>query len=69
MNTRTLVDPVLYSSPAQTVPLTDNLSFVQYTFAPDIEVVAGATYLLFLFANNYDLVIPDVVSQVRSSSE
>ena len=59
MNTRTLVGPVLYSSPAQTVPLTDNLSFVQYTFAPDIAVVAGERYMLFLFANNYDLAIPD----------
>ena len=59
MNTRTLVGPVLYSGPAQTVPLTDNLSFVQYTFAPDIEVVADAMYLLFLFANTYDLAIPD----------
>ena len=59
MFTRTLIGPVLYSSPAQTVPLTDNLSFVQYSFAPDIEVVRGTTYLLFLFANNYDLTIPD----------
>ncbi len=58
MNTRTAIGPVLYSSPAQVVPLTSNLSFVHYTFAPDIEVVPGATYLLFLFANNYDLLTP-----------
>lgn len=45
MFNRTLIGPVLYSSPAQTVPLTDNLSFVQYSFAPDIEVVRGATWV------------------------
>jgi hypothetical protein len=56
--TRT-VGPLLYTSEQITVPVTTGLGFSPYTFAPDIAVTAGSTYLLFLFADNYTLQIPD----------
>lgn len=59
MATRTLIGSVLYSSDPVTVPLTSEFEFNPYTFSADITVEAGSAYLLFLFANNYELAIPD----------
>jgi hypothetical protein len=57
--TRYVVGPLLYSSAPVTVPLTSGLDFDTYTFDIDAEVTAGNTYMMFLFANNYELRIPD----------
>jgi len=56
--TRRVVGPTLYTSAAVTVPLTDGLVFKEYSFAPDVAVTAGSTYMMFLFANNFALQIP-----------
>ena len=56
---RTIFGPVLYASDVITVPLTDALAFSAYTFSPDIAVTSGASYLLFLFADNYTLDAPN----------
>jgi len=57
--TRYVVGPLLYSSAPVTVPLTAGPDFDTYTFDIDAEVTAGSTYMMFLFANNYELRIPD----------
>lgn len=57
--TRYVVGPLLYSSAPVTVPLTAGPDFDTYTFDIDAEVTAGNTYMMFLFANNYELRIPD----------
>lgn len=56
--TRRIIGPLLYTSEQVTVPVTDGWEFNPYTFTPDIPVTAGATYLLFLFADNYELGLP-----------
>ena len=65
--TRTLVGPVLYTSDPVTVPVTSGIEFDAYTFSTDIAIEAGSAYLLFLFANNYELTIPDD-SRLRMAS-
>ena len=57
--TRFIVGPLLYSSAPVTVPLTAGLDFHTYTFDIDAEVTAGSTYMMFLFATNFELRIPD----------
>ena len=57
--TRYVVGPLLYSSAPVTVPLTAGMDFDTYTFDIDAEVTAGSTYMMFLFANNFELQIPD----------
>jgi hypothetical protein len=56
--TRRIIGPLLYTSEQVTVPVTDGWEFNPYTFTPDIPVTAGATYLLFLFTDNYELGLP-----------
>lgn len=58
-STRRIVGPNLYSSAEVTVPVTDELDFDSYTFSPGIAVTAGSVYLMFLFANNYELQLPN----------
>lgn len=53
------VGPSLFSSGTVTVPVTDTLDFRAYTFSPNATVEAGSVYLLFLYATNYTLTIPD----------
>lgn len=55
---RRITGPALYTSAPVTVPLTDGLQFVPYTFDMDVEVAAASGYLMFMFANNYDVRIP-----------
>ncbi|MFO1319513.1 MAG: PEP-CTERM sorting domain-containing protein [Burkholderiales bacterium] len=65
--TRKIVGPALYSSPSVTVPLTDALVFHPYTFTPDVQVTANSVYLMFLYATNYTLNVPDD-SRLRMAS-
>jgi hypothetical protein len=65
--TRLLVGPVLYSSGEVTVPLTDSLEFHSYTFTPNAALTAGWSYLMFLFANNFNLGLPND-SRLRMAS-
>lgn len=57
--TRYVVGPLLYSSAPVTVPLTAGMDFDTYAFDIDAEVTAGSTYMMFLFATNFELRIPD----------
>lgn len=66
-STRMVVGPVLYSSSSVTVPLTDTLVFKPYTFTPDAQVEADSVYLMFLFATNFALSVPDD-SRLRMAS-
>lgn len=57
--TRLIIGPTLYSSAEITVPVTSALQFELYKFDVDAAVIAGSTYMMFLFANNFELQIPD----------
>jgi hypothetical protein len=57
--TRLIIGPTLYSSAEITVPVTSALQFELYKFEIDAAVIAGSTYMMFLFANNFELQIPD----------
>lgn len=57
--TRYIEGPVLYRSNVISVPVTTGLEFKEYTFDFDVAVNAGDTYMMFLFATNFDLTIPD----------
>jgi hypothetical protein len=57
--TRLITGPTLYSSAEITVPVTSALQFELYKFDVDAAVIAGSTYMMFLFANNFELQIPD----------
>lgn len=57
--TRLIIGPTLYSSAEITVPVTSALQFELYKFEVDAAIIAGSTYMMFLFANNFELQIPD----------
>lgn len=57
--TRRVLGPDLYTSAVITVPLTSVPQFSLYKFSMDVVVNAGDTYMMFLFANNYTLQIPN----------
>lgn len=57
--TRLIIGPTLYSSAEITVPVTSALQFELYKFDVDAAIIAGSTYMMFLFANNFELEIPD----------
>ncbi len=57
--TRFIEGPVLYRSDVISVPVTTGLEFKEYTFDFDVAVNAGDTYMMFLFATNFELTIPD----------
>jgi hypothetical protein len=57
--TRFIEGPVLYRSEVLSIPVTTGLEFEEYTFDIDVAVNPGDTYMMFLFARNFELTIPD----------